>query len=152
MCQRVISFCEKNIGLRIPKINDFDAEDLQILDNYKNNFEDLKINIDNQNINFYLNFIVDQLFKANKYFNDQEPWKKKDNEERLNTIVYVSLEIIRKISILLYPIIPQTALKVLNIFNIKEKDVEFVTILNNKYLSSDDRINRIEILFKKISK
>ena len=152
LCQRVISFCEKNIGLKIPKIKDFDVEDLKILDNYKNNFEDLKINIDNQNINFYLNFIVDQLFKANKYFNDQEPWKKKDDKKRLNTIVYVSLEIIRKISILLYPIIPQTALKVLNIFSIKEKDVEFATILNNKYLLSEDKINKIEILFKKISK
>ena len=152
LCQRVISFCEKNIGLKIPKINDFDMEDLQILDNYKNNYEDLKIHIDNQNINFYLNFIVDQLFKANKYFNDQEPWKKKDDEKRLNTIVYVSLEIIRKISILLYPIIPQTALKVLNIFNIKESDIEFATILNNKYLLTEDRINKIEILFKKISK
>ena len=39
--------------------------------------------------------------------------KKKDDKIRLNTIVYVSLEIIRKISILLYPIIPQTALKAL---------------------------------------
>ncbi len=152
LCQRVISFCEKNIGLKIPKINDFDMEDLQILDNYKNNYEDLKIHIDNQNINFYLNFIVDQLFKANKYFNDQEPWKKKDDKKRLNTIVYVSLEIIRKISILLYPIIPQTALKVLNIFNIKESDIEFATILNDKYLLTEDRINKIEILFKKISK
>ena len=152
LCQRVITFCEKNIGLKIPKINDFDMEDLQILDNYKNNYEDLKIHIDNQNINFYLNFIVDQLFKANKYFNDQEPWKKKDDKKRLNTIVYVSLEIIRKISILLYPIIPQTALKVLNIFNIKESDIEFATILNDKYLLTEDRINKIEILFKKISK
>ncbi len=152
LCQRVISFCEKNIGLKIPKINDFDMEDLQILDNYKNNYEDLKIHIDNQNINFYLNFIIDQLFKANKYFNDQEPWKKKDDKKRLNTIVYVSLEIIRKISILLYPIIPQTALKVLNIFNIKESDIEFATILNDKYLLTEDRINKIEILFKKISK
>ena len=152
LCQRVISFCEKNIGLKIPEINDFEVEDLQILDNYKNNFEDLEIHIDNQNINFYLNFIVEQLFKANKYFNDQEPWKKKDNKMRLNTIVYVSLEIIRKISILLYPIIPQTALKVLNIFNIKEKDIKFATILNNKYLSSEDSINKIEILFNKISK
>ncbi len=152
LCQRVISFCEKNIGLKIPKIYDFDAEDLQILDNFKNVFEDLKINIDNQNINFYLNFIIEQLFKANKYFNDQEPWKKKDDLKRLNTIVYVSLEIIRKISILLYPIIPQTALKVLNIFNIKEKDIEFATILNNKYLLSEDKINKIEILFKKITK
>ena len=152
LCQRVISFCEKNIGLKIPEINDFEVEDLQILDNYKNNFEDLEIHIDNQNINFYLNFIVEQLFKANKYFNDQEPWKKKDNKKRLNTIVYVSLEIIRKISILLYPIIPQTALKALSIFNIKEKDIKFATILNNKYLSSEDSINKIEILFNKISK
>ena len=152
LCQRVISFCEKNIGLKIPEINDFEVEDLQILDNYKNNFEDLEIHIDNQNINFYLNFIVEQLFKANKYFNDQEPWRKKDNTKRLNTIVYVSLEIIRKISILLYPIIPQTALKALNIFNIKEKDIKFSTILNNKYLSSEDSINKIGILFNKISK
>ena len=125
---------------------------MQILDNYKNNFENLEIHIDNQNINFYLNFIVEQLFTANKYFNDQEPWKKKNNKMRLNTIVYVSLEIIRKISILLYPIIPQTALKALNIFNIKEKDIKFSTILNNKYLSSEDSINKIGILFNKISK
>jgi len=152
LCQRVISFCEKNIGLKIPEINDFEVEDLQILDNYKNNYEDLEIHIDNQNINFYLNFIVEQLFTANKYFNDQEPWKKKNNKMRLNTIVYVSLEIIRKISILLYPIIPQTALKALNIFNIKEKEIKFSTILNNKYLSSEDSINKIEILFNKISK
>ena len=32
------------------------------------------INIDNQNINLYVNFIQEQLFfSANKYFNDQEP-------------------------------------------------------------------------------
>ncbi len=152
LCQRVISFCEKNIGLKIPQINEFEAEDLQILDNYKNSFEDLKIHIDNQNINFYLNFIVEQLFKANKYFNDQEPWKKKDNRIRLNTIVYVSMEIIRKISILLYPIIPETALKALKIFNIKEKDIEFATILNNKYLLPEDKINKIGILFNKVTK
>ena len=59
------------------------------------------------------------LFEANKYFNDQEPWKKKDNKDRLNTIVYTSLEMIRKISYMLYPIIPDTIEKALNIFNHK---------------------------------
>ena len=37
-----------------------------------------------QNINFYINFIISSLFEANKYFNDQEPWKKKGDQERLN--------------------------------------------------------------------
>ena len=151
LCQRVISFCEKNIGLKIPDCYEFSEEDLAILDIYKNSIEDLKKNIDNQNINFYLNFIVDQLFKANKYFNDQEPWKKKEDKSRLNTIVYVSLEIIRKISILLYPIIPDTSLKALNIFSIKENEINFATILDNKVLISKDKINKIGILFNKIT-
>ena len=150
LCQRVVSFCEKNIGLIVPTSEEFNEDDLKILNNYENNFEDLNTNIDNQNINFYLNFIVDQLFKANKYFNDQEPWKRKDDKKRLNTIVYVSLEIIRKISILLYPIIPESSLKALNIFNIKETDIDFSTILNNNYLSPGNKINKIKILFNKI--
>ena len=58
----------------------------------------IRTEIDNQNINYYINFIVNALFEANKYFNDQEPWKKKDDKDRLNTIVYTSLEMIRKIS------------------------------------------------------
>ncbi len=150
LCQRVLSFCEKNIGLKVPICEEFNEDDLNILNNYENNFADLNNNIDNQNINFYVNFIVDQLFNANKYFNDQEPWKRKDDKKRLNTIVYVSLEIIRKISILLYPIIPESSLKALNIFNIKETDIDFSTILNNNYLSPGNNINKIEILFNKI--
>ena len=104
------------------------------------------------NINFYVNFIQDQLFAANKYFNDQEPWKKKSDIKRLNTIVYVSLEIIRKISILLNPIIPKTSLKVLEIFNLKQNDLVFDSIKNHESLISKNKIKKIDILFKKIEK
>ena len=87
----------------------------------KSNFNKLIGYIDNQDINSYVNFIVDQLFSANKYFNDQEPWKKKSDLKRLNTIVYVSLELIRKITILLYPIIPASYLKSFkNFWNYRE--------------------------------
>ena len=152
LCQRVISFNEKNINLKIPQSFKFNKEDLEILNNYKNNFDNLIGFIDNQKINEYVNFIQDQLFAANKYFNDQEPWKKKADQERLNTIVYVSLELIRKISILLYPIIPATTLKVLDIFQIKEGDIEFNSIKNDLILKSDSKIKKISILFKKIEK
>ena len=75
------------------------------------------------------------MFEANKYFNDQEPWKKKDDLKRLNTILYVSLELIRKISIMLYPIIPSTSLKVLKIFNINEDKIDFNTIKDHENLN-----------------
>ena len=151
LCQRVITFTEKNIGLKVPESNSFNDDDIKILNNYSKSFKDIKKNIDNQNINFYLNFIVEQLFIANKYFNDQEPWKKKDDKQRLNTIIYVSLEIIRKISILLYPIIPQSSLKALQIFNIDESHIDFDSILNNNFLNPGHKINKIGILFNKIT-
>ena len=78
--------------------------------------------------------------------------KKKSDIKRLNTIVYVSLEIIRKVSILLNPIIPQTSLKVLEIFNLKQNDILFESIKNHESLNSNDKINKIDILIKKIEK
>ncbi|MDC3152060.1 methionine--tRNA ligase [Candidatus Pelagibacter sp.] len=121
LCQRVILFCEKNIGLKVPEKYDFISDDLVILNDFKENIEIIEKQINDQNINYYVEYVVNQLFKANKYFNDQAPWTKKNDKLRLNTIVFVSLELIRKISILLYPIIPNTSLKVLNIFFYKRK-------------------------------
>jgi methionyl-tRNA synthetase len=108
--------------------------------------------IDELDLNFYIEFIVNSLFEANKYFNDQEPWKKKDDIKRLNTIVYTTLEIVRKISFMLYPIIPQSSLNALKIFSINENQIDFSTIENHNYLSNLDIINKIDILFKKIEK
>ena len=152
LCQRVIAFNEKNINLQIPNKDKFIDDDLMILDIYKNKFDQLENYIDEQNVNSYINFVVDQLFLANKYFNDQEPWKKKNDIKRLNTIVYVSLELIRKITILLYPIIPTTALKVLKIFGIKENDIDFNSIKNHDILMGGNKISKLDILFKKINK
>ena len=151
LCQRVILFCEKNLGLKVPEYN-FTKEDLKILNDFKENIENIEKQINDQNINYYVEYVVNQLFKANKYFNDQAPWTKKDDSLRLNTIVFVSLELIRKISILLYPIIPNTSLKVLNIFSMKEKDIKFDTISNNEYLKDKKEIIKLGILFEKIKK
>ena len=152
LCQRVVSFVEKNANLEIPEKDKFNSDDLIILDDFKKEFNNLIKYINDQELNLYLNFIVDKLFSANKYFNDQEPWKKKSDIKRLNTIIYVALELIRKITIMLYPIIPETAVKVLKIFNINEMKIDFNTITNHEYLTPKNKINTIEILFKKIQK
>ena len=150
LCQRVISFNEKNLNLEIPKNIKFNNEDLNLLNRFKENYSKIENAINKQDINFYMNFLMETLFAANKYFNDQEPWNKKNDLDRLNTIIYVSLELIRKISILMYPIIPETSLKALNIFNIKEKDIIFNSLINNEFLKQGMKINKINILIKKI--
>ena len=152
LCQRVTAFAEKNCFCKIPSKILFNDEDHKILNKFTNNLTTLRESIDNLNINFYMNFIVDSLFEANKYFNDQEPWKKKDDVERLNTIVYTSLEIIRKISYMLYPIIPDTINKSLKIFNLTTDQINFSSIGKHNILKEGDSINKIDILFKKIEK
>ncbi len=152
LCQRVTAFAIKNCDGKIPSIIKFQDEDLLILNKFKDNLDNIRSKIDDQNINFYIDYIVNSLFEANKYFNDQEPWKKKDDPIRLNTIVYTTLEIVRKISFLLYPIIPASSLKALKIFDIKENKVKLNTITNNEFLTKGNNLNKIDILFKKIEK
>jgi len=152
LCQRVTAFAIKNCDSKIPSNINFNEEDLVILDKFKVNLDNIRSKIDEQNINFYIDYIVKSLFEANKYFNDQEPWKKKDDQVRLNTIVYTTLEIVRKISFMLFPIIPDSSLKALQIFNIKENQIELSSIQNHKFLEEGSAINKIDILFKKIEK
>ena len=152
LCQRVTTFTINNYKGNIPKEIKFEKDDLKILDKFKDNLNLIRQKIDNQDINFYIDYIVKSLFEANKYFNDQEPWKKKDDLIRVNTIVYTTLEIVRKISFLLYPIIPESSLSALKIFELQEKDINLSSIKDNHFLLKVDKINKIDILFQKIEK
>ena len=78
--------------------------------------------------------------------------EKKDDTIRLGTIVYTTLEIIRKISFMLYPIIPESSLRALKIFDITEDQISLSSISKHDYLKPSSKINSIDILFKKIDK
>ncbi|MDA8918980.1 methionine--tRNA ligase [Candidatus Pelagibacter sp.] len=152
LCQRVTAFAEKNCSSMIPENKNFDQDDLLMLNKFKEKLPTIRQEIDKQNINYYIDFIVNALFEANKYFNDQEPWRKKDHKDRLNTIVYTSLEMIRKISFLLYPIIPDSIEKALKIFNLNSADINLESVASHNYLKSGNTLKKIDILFKKIEK
>ena len=152
LCQRVTAFAEKNCSSKIPEAKNFNEDDFAILNKFTENLPYIRQEIDKQNINFYINFIVSSLFEANKYFNDQEPWKKKEDKDRLNTIVYTSLEIIRKISFMLYPIIPDSIEKALKIFDLSSADINLESIATHNHLKVGNNLNKIDILFKKIEK
>ena len=152
LCQRVVSFCEKNAELKVGEEIKFNEDDNLELLKFTDSYLNIVGFIDKQDINSYISFIVERLFAANKYFNDQEPWKKKDNKVRLNTIIYTSLELIRKITILMYPIMPETSIKVMSIFNYSEKDIKLDSFIENNFIKKNIKLNKIGILFKKIDK
>ena len=82
---------------------------------------------------------------CNKYINDTEPWKLKDDKERLGTILYVLTECLRIISIYVYPFIPDTGEKIAK--QIGQKIGMFKDIKFKK--TTKGTVPKAEILFQK---
>ena len=151
LCQRVFSFIKKNCNNKIPKSIDFKENDIKLINNIKNKIPILVDLINKQNLNEYIKMVVNYSFEANKYFNDSEPWTyKKNNPDRMNTILYTITEQIKNISILLHPIIPISTKKVLNTINLSDKDILIDNIIGNNILDTEKEIKNLDILFKKI--
>ena len=53
---------------------------------------------------------------------------------------------------MLYPVIPDSSLKALKIFNINENEIDLSSITKHDYLKPGNKINPIDILFKKMMK
>ena len=88
---------------------------------------------------------------GNKYLADEEPWKViKLDEERVQTIMYVALQISAALAVVSEPFLPFSATKLKNILNIGAslswEDVTENTIL----LPATHQINKAELLFSKI--
>tara|TARA_B100000963_G_scaffold352042_1_gene364616 strand:- start:30 stop:1571 length:1542 start_codon:yes stop_codon:yes gene_type:complete len=151
LCQRVFSFIKKNCNNKIPsnsKLNDLDKK---LLNNLINNLPQLITLMNNQELNEYIKTVVGYSFDANKYFNDSEPWAvRKKDPERMNAILFTSVEQIKNISILLNPIIPNATNKVLSMINISSKNINIEKIKDNTILNSDMELGNFEILFNKI--
>ena len=73
-------------------------------------------------IHAYLNSIFDIITSTNKYFSDQKPWElDKKNSNRMNTVLWVTCEILR-VAILLQPVIIEGSNKLLDFLNVDLRD------------------------------
>ncbi|MDD2961474.1 MAG: methionine--tRNA ligase [Muribaculaceae bacterium] len=86
---------------------------------------------------------------GNKYLADTEPWKlAKTDMTRVDTIMYIALQISANLAIAFEPFLPFTTAKLRNILNIKSCEWEELGSIN--LLSTGATINAPELLFEKI--
>ena len=80
--------------------------------------------------------IFELLTETNIYVDSQAPWSlRKTDPYRMNTVLFVISNIIIKSSIMLLPVIPTSAKKVIDIFNI---DISYVKFDNFDILFEKD--------------
>ena len=126
--------------------------DKEIINKTRELTNNLRDEMNNQNLNNYIKSVINICFLTNKYINDEEPWKlKKDNVEKMNNILHLALEQIAKISILFNPIIPKATTKVLDALNVKNNSRNLSFLDRKNVLAEKIKIKDLNILFKKIT-
>ncbi len=109
LAQRVLSMVNKNCGAAVPMHAGFMEFDYVILNPAQDLISTLREYMDRQEFNQYLETVWSVIRAANGYVDRQAPWKlKKDDPERMGTVLYVLTEMIRQIALLLQPFMPDS--------------------------------------------
>ena len=89
---------------------------------------------------------------GNKYLADEEPWKKiKTDEERTQTIMFVSIQIAAALAVLCEPFLPFTSSKLKNMLVFNELNTTWGEVSSKDVLlPSGHQIGKGELLFSKI--
>ena len=152
LCQRIFSFVKNNCGSEVSKSKNLSENDKKLVKQTKSLVKNLRDEMRYQNLNNYIKSVIEISFLTNKYINDEEPWKLKNtNKDKMNNILYLSLEQIAKISILLNPIIPIATTKVLDSLSLGKNSRNLSFLDDQKIFNNKIEIKDLDILFKKIS-
>lgn len=115
LVNRCFSFIKKNFEGRIPAIaSGLTAEDKALLDSFGPAFDEVGRSYCSYRVRQALAQAMALAHAANKYVNDTAPWKlRKTDPARCGTVLNVASRAIINAAILLYPVIPDTSLKIL---------------------------------------
>lgn len=141
---RITTFIEKNFNGKIPKPKDIESDKKikKIFDEgikkYQKTFEEYKINE-------ALSIVMDLTSHLNKYFQEKQPWMTlKTNKNNCSNTLYISVNLLKILSTLLYPFIPLSSRKALDNLGLK---IDWDNTKND--IKAGNKI-KSEMLFKKI--
>ncbi|MCK5170652.1 MAG: methionine--tRNA ligase subunit beta, partial [Bacteroidales bacterium] len=146
---RTLVLTHKYFKGKIPKAEtqtDFDKETLKKIKSIKKNLE---ISIENFRFREAIKTAMDLARLGNKYLADTEPWKViKTDEERVKTIMNISMQITAALSIIMEPFLPFTTEKLRNFLNIKKLNWDLAG--KQDLIEVGHTINKAGLLFDKI--
>ena len=107
LAQRSLSMVAKNCEGRVPVPGAFTAEDTAILAQANALLDQARAAFEKQEFSRALEAIWGVLGDTNAYFAEQAPWVlRKTDVERMQTVLYVTLEVLRIVAILAQPVMP----------------------------------------------
>ena len=147
---RVIVLINKYYMGEIPTPGPYTNEDQEIINSIKDIRNKISLNIEKFRFRESNSEMINIARIGNKYLADNEPWKKiKNNPDRTETILFISIQIVSALAYISEPFLPFTSLKLKGILRVN-KQIEWKEILNFNIIQSGHKINKESFLFEKI--
>ncbi len=138
---RVLSFTNNNFK---SKINELDED--KVIDEITAKFDEIKKAYEEYDFKKAIDKIMSVSTLGNRYFQDKEPWRLvKEDKDKVHRVIGTCVNIVKNLSILIYPIMPGFAAKLqkqINLKDLKLSDLNF-NLKNHK-------IKKAKILIRKI--
>ena len=116
LAQRSLSMVAKNLDGVVPEPGEFTEADRAILDAAAGLLPAARAAFEKQEFSRALEAIWGVLGDTNAYFADQAPWVlRKTDPARMATVLYVTLEVVRQVAVLVQPVMPGSAAKLLDV-------------------------------------
>jgi methionyl-tRNA synthetase len=148
LVSRVLTMTDKYFGGKVPDTEK--SEEIYAPENEKM-WERYIAAVDMFDLKKALEAAVEYSAVANKFVDDTKPWVlAKDNRQELARVIYVLLEMIRNLTLMLLPVIPVTAEKILKCLGQDLKDKDFCDLIKWGGLESGIQTFKTEPLFARI--
>ena len=133
LAQRSLSMVAKNLGGVVPQPGEFTDADTELLTTADALLERVRASFDGQAMHLALEAIWLMLGEANKYFSAQQPWVLRKSESdadqaRFRTVLYTTCEAVRIAALLVQPVMPESANKLLDLLGQAEDRRAFTAI------------------------
>ncbi|MGH3562172.1 MAG: methionine--tRNA ligase, partial [Mycobacterium sp.] len=133
LAQRSLSMVAKNLDGIVPISTDSTADDEELLSLADGLPDRVRAHFDAQAMHLGLEAIWLVLGAANKYFSAQQPWVLRKSESaadqtRFGTVLYTTLEVVRIAALLIQPVMPESAGKLLDLLGQPDGQRTFAAI------------------------
>jgi methionyl-tRNA synthetase len=116
LAQRVLSFIFKQCDGIILATEALEPKDKTMLKNLDSALTDVRTAIDQQALHKVCDTIWQCIYEANAYVDAEKPWSlRKENPERMNAVLYVLCNVIKRLALLTFPILPTASEAILNL-------------------------------------
>ena len=153
LAQRTLSMIYKNCDQQIPDHGDFTESDKALLDNvYTLMLKNVRIVMNDFKVHRALEEIWRVVGDANAYIDEQAPWAlRKQDPERMKTVLYVLSDVIRCLAIIIQPVVPQSAQSMLDQLKISADERDFAMISSDYAMKPGTDIDKPQGVFPRLT-